>query len=261
MKFTAYKNTATANPLNWAFPIHMEFDRGYGYETDTHFVHIYGKSSADWPISPGLCVTQGKKGTLVDWQTHKFGATDHAISMRDVDETVATVWRPGIEHYDDIRNGLKTTDTDRHQALQSIRLLLERLDDLFIYVEPTAYSLQAYSHKSRELLILASTEMENAWARYLREAGAVPINGTAYATTDYVKLLQPLYLAEYQLTLKAYPSTTPTRPFATWSAAQSTQSLGWYHAYNQTKHDRHTHFDKGTLKHCIDAVAANLVLF
>jgi hypothetical protein len=51
------------------------------------------------------------------------------------------------------------------------------------------------------------------------------------------------------------------RPFHGWTAAQPTKSLVWYDGYNLTKHDRKTHFDKATLKNCIDAVSANLALF
>lgn len=261
MKYKTYTNTATHSDLHWAHPVHTEFDLGYAYETDTHFVHFYGSSQTIWPISPGMCVTQGKAGVFADWLVRNFSATSVVESLRDVGETVSTVWRPGIEDYDDIRAGLGTTDFERHQALQTIRLLLERLDDIFVYMEPTLHSLQAHSHKTRELLILAATEAENSWARYLRTATAAPANGNFYTTNDYVRLLQPLFLAEYQLTLRSYPTVPPLRPFANWTAQQPTQSLNWYHAYNQTKHDRDTHFDKATLKNAIDAVAANLVLF
>lgn len=261
MKFFAYQNTATAPALRWATPIHIEQARGYGYQTATHFVHFYGRDNGIWVISPGLCVTQGINGTLEDWQNANFGAANRVASVLDVGQTVAGVWRPGILRDEDIRTGLQAMESDEHHALQAIRLLLERLDELFLYIEPTAVSLATYSHKARELLILASTEVENTWARYLADAGVVPAPGARLTTKDYVRLHPKLYLAEYQLSLKAYPGVLASRPFHGWDAANPTRSLPWYHSYNQTKHDRQAHFDKATLRHCIDAVAASLILF
>ena len=69
MLFTVYANSATAPALRWATPLHLEHARGYGYATDKHFVHFYGRATGIWVISPGLCTTQGINGTLQDWQT------------------------------------------------------------------------------------------------------------------------------------------------------------------------------------------------
>ena len=258
MKPLIYRNTLTK--VNFSPPLHETEARGYAYEIDKHFVHFYGRDNGLWVISSGLTTTQGKSGTLADWIAATFGAADVGPGLREVGETVSGVWRPGIVHYEDIRAGLSTTDSDRHEALQSVRLLLDRLDELFLYVEPGPASLGTYSHKTRELLILACTEVENAWTRYMREAGVAPA-GRDYTTNDYVKLLTPQFLDEFQLTLKAFPAVAPSRPFHGWTATQPTRSLPWYDGYNRTKHDRKTHFDKATLKNCIDAVAANLVMF
>lgn len=259
MKPLLYKNTLSK--VNVSPPLHESDPRGYSYEIDTHFVHFYGRDRGLWVISSGLTTTQGKSGSLADWITTTFGAKEIATSVCEVGHTIAGVWRPGIFLYDDIRSGLGTTDSDRHEAFQSIRLLLDRLDELFLYVEPSAASLSTYSHKTRELLILACTEVENAWTRYLREAKANPLNGKNFTTNDYVKLADALYLSDFQLTLKAFPSVAPSRPFFGWTAAQPTKSLAWYDGYNLTKHDRMMHFDKATLKNCVDAVSANLALF
>ena len=119
MKPLIYKNTVTK--VNFSRPLHESQPRGYGYEIDTHFVHFYGAASGLWTISSGLTTTQGKSGTLADWLATTFGATEIATSMREAGETVAGVWRPGIFRYDDIRNALNTTDSDRHQALPAAR--------------------------------------------------------------------------------------------------------------------------------------------
>jgi hypothetical protein len=261
MRFKVYENTATASTLRWATPIHLEQARGYGYQIDTHFVHFYGRATGIWVISPGLCVTQGISGNIQDWQVVNFGAANRVTSDLEVGQTVSGVWRPGILTEDDIRAGLQSTESAEHHALQAVRLLLERLDELFIYIEPTAGSIATFSHKTRELLILACTEVENAWARYLADAGLHPSSRSRFTTNDYVRLHQKLHLSEYRLSIKAHPSVPASQPFHGWDQANPTQSLPWYHAYNQTKHDRQSHFDKATLRHCIDAVSANVILF
>ncbi len=261
MRFVAYENTVTASALRWATPIHLEQARGYGYQTDTHFVHFYGRATGIWVILPGLCTTQGINGTLQDWQNANFGGANRVTSILEVGQTIAGVWRPGILTVEDIRAGLQSTETAEQHALQAVRLLLERLDDLFLYIEPTSDSLATFSHKTRELLILACTDVENSWASYLADASVVPSSGSRFTTNDYVRLHQRLHLAEYRLSLKAHASVPPSQPFHGWNNANPTRSLPWYNAYNQTKHDRQAHFDKATLRHCIDAVAASLILF
>src|SRR5262249_17378075 len=132
--------------------------------------------------------------------------------------------------------------------------------ELFLYIEPQRSSLSSYSHKTRELLILACTEVESAWKRYLRLAQKTPLNGYDYTTNDYVRLRDHLFLPDYELILKPY-DLQPVRAFGGWDACQPTKSLDWYDAYNLTKHDRDRHFDKANLKNCISAVCAYLAMF
>jgi hypothetical protein len=121
--------------------------------------------------------------------------------------------------------------------------------------------LTAYSHRTRELLILGCTEVENSWKHYMRLAATASVAGRDFTTRDYVKLLQPLFLSEFEVTLKPYRGVAPLRPFLDWDPASPTRSLLWYDAYNKTKHDRTTYFAEATLQSCFAAVAANIVLF
>lgn len=260
MSALVYRNTKTTLP-RWVNTLHQDQPRGMAYETATHFVHFYGTDVGLWTISPGLTVTQQKQGTLTDWVINTFGAQDILTSPNTTGHSVTGVWRPSIFSDDDIRQGLGARDPERHEHLQSVRLLAERLDELFLYIEPSSNGLLTYSHKTRELLILACTEVENDWKQYLRTAGAMPVNGRDYTTNDYVKLHPKLFLSEFDISLKAYPSIMPIRPFHGWNTTQPTQSLPWYHAYNLTKHDRQTHFSEATLGNCLKAVCAIIVLF
>ena len=86
----------------------------------------------------------------------------------------------------------------------SLRLLVQKIDEIFLYIEPDTKSLNTYSHKTRELLILACTEVENFWQYYMTQAGQTPQNGRNYTTKDYVKLAEKLHLKDYEFTLKTY---------------------------------------------------------
>jgi len=70
-----YTNTQTNIP-RWVDNLHERNALGYAYETDSHFVHIYGKDYGFNVISVGLTVIEGKSGSLHDWVIRVFGAQD-----------------------------------------------------------------------------------------------------------------------------------------------------------------------------------------
>lgn len=264
MKALTYRNTKTSMPLGSA---HESHPRGYAYETNTRFVHVYGIDHELWTISPGLTVSVVKDdlvllkyGSLLAWVEDLFGATDVRPSTLDVGETTEGVWRPGLFFDDEMLQGLAETDVSRRIAEQALLLLIQRLDELLLYVEPTPASLSSYGHKSRELLILACTEVEGQWKHHLDRAGVQP-QGSRFTTNDYVKLQQPLYLEQFEISLPLYGQLGPFRPFQGWTDQASTQSLPWYDAYNRTKHDPVAQFSAATLQACLFAMCAALVMF
>ena len=177
----------------------------------------------------------------------------------EVGNVIAAVWRPGLYYQSETPQALGGSETDVRSTEQALRMLVERLDELLLYVEPSANGLASYSHKTRELLILACTEAENQMKRYLTLANCPREGGLN--TRDYVRLAPKLYLSEYVIALKPYQDVESLKPFRGWEAARPTQSLPWYDAYNKTKHDRTSHFSEATLANCLAAVAANVVLF
>jgi hypothetical protein len=260
MNAIVYQNTLTALP-GWVQPLHVEQNRGMAYETPTHFVHFYGRGSGLWVVSTGLTATEQRTGTLADWVSRVFGATHVAQSHHAVGSAVAGVWRPALYYQPETLQALGNSEGEQRAAEQALRLLVERLDELLLYIEPDSNGLRAYSHKTRELLILACTEAENTWKHYMRLAGASPLGGGDFTTKDYVRLLGALFLSEFEISLKPYGSVPPIRPFLGWDPAAPTRSLPWYDAYNKTKHDRSTHFGESTLNNCLIAIAANVALF
>jgi len=258
VKALVYRNTKTTLP-NWA-PLHDEQPRGIAYETAAHFVHIYGRDAGVWVISTGLTVTEKKSGLLRDWVERVFGADDIEESVNEVGHTVEGIWRPGLFFEQEILQGLGNTDIERRLAEQTLRMLVQRLDEILTYIEPTTHALSTFGHKTRELLILTCTEVESFWKNYMKRAAATPA-GRDFMTSDYVKLSHPLCLHEFEVSLPLYADVLAIKPFYGWDVSRPTQSLPWYDAYNKTKHDRSAHFNSATVGNCISAVAAALVLF
>lgn len=258
MKALVYRTTS-GQFQGWG-PVHLQQPRGYAYATPTHFVHVYGIADGLWTISPGLTVSMGKQGSLEDWVKQQFGAEDIESSLLDVGESIEGVWRPGIYFDKDMIAGLAQNQTDLRSAEQRLLLLIERLDELLLFIEPTPQSLGTFSQKTRELLILACTDVEAQWKYYLDKAGIIPTS-QGFRTTDYVRLKDPLHLPEYEVSFPRHSAVVPIRPFSTWNSAAPTQSLPWYDQYNQAKHDGLNRLSSATVLACMQAVAANLALF
>lgn len=259
MNAITYKNTKTTLP-NWVSTIHEDEARGVAYQKDGFCIHIYGKSYGLWVQSVGLTATEQKQCDINDWVVDTFGADEIETMTSNVGKATDGVWRPGLYYQTEIYQAIGVTEYQQKSAEQAIKILIEKLDALFIYIEPSPEGLKAYSHKTRELLILACTEVENIWKQYMTIAGVQPA-GANFNTNDYVKLLNSLSLSEFEVSLKPYNTVNSCKPFGSWNPARPTQSLTWYDAYNKTKHDRSSHFKEATLEACIQSVCANIVLF
>jgi hypothetical protein len=70
-------------------------------------------------------------------------------------------------------------------------------------------------------------------------------------------------LSSYKVKFPVWRGDEHTKtPFANWSTYPDKNwfSLGWYQAYNKSKHDRHLHFNKATFEMLLDAVSGLVVL-
>lgn len=177
-------------------------------------------------------------------------------SENEVGHVVHSVWRPGLCL--DIPEALSISDDEKHRAKKDLKILIEKLHEVLLYVEPDATGFKSYGHKIRELLILACTEVENSWVYYMRLAGNT---SSRLTTKDYVKLCNKLKLHEFKIVFNSHPLTIEFIPFAGWSNGNPTGSLDWYNAYNKTKHDKGNHFSEATLGRCLNAVVSNIVMF
>jgi hypothetical protein len=141
------------------------------------------------------------------------------------------------------------------------RVLTGRLRELFGYVDPDRQNDTSFGFEQRSLLILACTEVESAWKSVLTANGAAPRRGNGrWSTEDYVRLLQPLRLAEWSVKLSSHPNYGQITPFRLWDAARPTASLSWYDSYNKVKHDRETTLPCATFGNLIEAMAAVFIM-
>lgn len=253
-----YRNTKTTLP-GWVEPLHVSQQYGYAYETDTHFIHIYGTGNGLFTISPGLTVCQEKAGTLEDWVKKVFGAVDIQNMNNQVGHVTTGIWRPGLYYDNEIFQALNCDEYERRESEQALKILLDKLEELLLYIEPDTSNLRTYSHKLRELLILACTEVENQWLSIYKKS-QVSTEQKKFTTNEYVKLKDKAFLGEYQISFNNYRDLASIAPFKDWSIEQPTQSLDWYNAYNKTKHDRSTSFREAKLKHVLSAISANIIL-
>jgi hypothetical protein len=258
MQAIAYENTTTTLP-GWVSTLHKDQPRGYAYSNAGYKIHIYGSGNPLYTISTGLTASQGAtEETVEEWAKKAFGAENVAPMQREVGEVIAGVWRPGLSKATEIHQALQTSQYEQRTAEQSLRILVEKLDEILLFIEPSPTGLKSYGHKTRELLILACTEVENSWVRYLVLAGHA---AGKFTTNHYVKLLGPLHLADYEIAFALFDGLPALRPFNGWAPTRPTATLRWYDAYNKTKHDRVTHFSLATLENCLHALAAAIAMF
>lgn len=175
------------------------------------------------------------------------------------------VWRgiisdnPFIGGYS-ARSASASEHSSQLQSTIAATSLFQELVKLFRYIEPVPENMSSYGHRVRELLILASTEVEANWRGLIAANTSKSIHGKTLTTRDYVKLVKLLRLDEWGVSLKGYLNYQSIWPFDNWVASRPTQSLDWYCAYNEVKHDREGNFDKASLGHLISAMAAIHVL-
>jgi hypothetical protein len=165
----------------------------------------------------------------------------------DADPAESPGWYPGEDR------ALSVIAKARDQLVALTGLL----DEICRTVHPEGSNLEVFGHDIRNLLILAATEVEGHWRGILAANGYVLGRAT---TADYIKLSGPMRLGEYALRLPRYPWLGPFAPFKIWCAERSTKSLPWYHAYNETKHDRDTAFGEASLRNVFEAVCACVIM-
>lgn len=202
-----------------------------------------------WEYYPGASPEKTR-----DWVQTRFGDSQPCESEYVPGTVYKRIYRPPV-------SGSFSRAIDygkRSQSLVALRILLDKLATIFQTIEPVNANRETFGHLVRELLLIACMEVEASWSAVLRENG---YPGTRFNTTDYVKLLEPMLLDGYQLSLTSYHDFPAFCPFESWDRSAATQSLPWYDSYNKTKHDRETKLSCATLENAVKAVGAAVVMF
>ena len=197
-------------------------------------------------------VPAGATITLKEWVLKSFGDSAPIESNYSPGTFYKRMWRPG---------GVRDTadEEKRTQSFVALKILLDKLEELFETVEPNNANSLTFGHKIREIILLACMEVESSWAAVLKENAYS--NSGRFTTNDYVKLSTPMFLDGYELCLQQYPNYPSFIPFNGWDVTRPTASLVWYDAYNKTKHDRETNLNLATLDNAIWSVGAVVVMF
>ena len=164
-------------------------------------------------------------------------------------------------------NSIQTGQTLRYiydqNSLRNIQkqeeILIEILENIFRNIHPHEDNFNVFGHQIRNLIILATTEVESSLTAIF-QANNIPPLLQYFTTRDYVRLKKVLRLAEYEVSLSHYPWLQSFSPFRDWIDTQPTQSLKWYDAYNKIKHNREVEFQEATLLHSVNTVIAVHIL-
>jgi hypothetical protein len=136
MKALVYRNTATTLPAgNWT-DVHVTQPRGYAYSTPTHFIHVYGTDAGLHVLSPGLTVSEKREGSLRNWVIRRFGATNIQRTIHEVGDCTTGIWRPALYLDEHLTSALGFSLDEQRTAEQALRILVEMLDEILVYIEP-----------------------------------------------------------------------------------------------------------------------------
>lgn len=180
---------------------------------------------------------------------YEFEIIDNKIM--DIGWKYKNIWKPLINIH--IEKELDITQAELFHAKRDLGILIQKLQEILLFIEPSEDGLKAYSHKIRELLFLACSDLESTLKKYNF--------GKNDSMKDYIEILKFVDLTKYKISLVGYAKPYKCCPFEHWEKKKVSQSLSWYYAYNEIKHNREENFHLATLENCINAIAANLIMF
>ena len=173
------------------------------------------------------------------------------VENMDIGWKYKHVWKPLMNIH--IERELNIKQVELFHAKRDLGILIQKLQEILLFVEPSESGVQAYSHKIRELLFLSCSDLESTLKKYQF--------GKNERMKDYIEILKYVDLTKYKISLVGYANPYKCSPFENWNVDKPAKSLPWYEAYNKLKHDREKNFHLATLENCINAIAANLILF
>lgn len=124
------------------------------------------------------------------------------------------------------------------------------LTKLSRYIDFDGRNDSAFSLEISRILFTASSEIDVVLKQLCL---TINIGSTANNINAYFNEITPAIspFCKFKVTIPRFGLTL--EPWIDWKATASPE---WWQAYNKVKHERHLHFDKATLKNCLNSVAA-----
>ena len=152
-----------------------------------------------------------------------------------------------------------------HHYTRAFLLLQKDIINLFEYIEPADINLPIFSYRIHELLMRTCIEIEANFKAILRENIYTPITKKGLPRTeelwnirDYKKINTSHHLDNYFVEFPFWRGKQYRyQPFFDW---QKSDSLSWYKAYNECKHDRNEKFELANFENLLNSFAGLFVL-
>jgi hypothetical protein len=141
MKAITFKNTCCNLP-GWPKDLYLTHSQGYAYAQPTHYVYLCGENC---PYATLSYLEQNVASSLEDWCRNLFGAKSFDLTEYDVGTAVNSVWRPGLHFPKELQSARAFNDEELSRAGQALRLLVARLDEILLFIEPDAKFLEIFS--------------------------------------------------------------------------------------------------------------------
>ena len=135
--------------------------------------------------------------------------------------------------------------------------LQKDLKEIFNYVEPSYHNRKAYSYKIQQLFIRVCIELEaNFKAIFSENKYSKP--ESIWTINDDWNVDASHRLNECKMVFPTWEGGSKTfEPFAAWKNAPT---LGWYRAYQRTKHSRAAKLDEANLENLMNAFCGLFVV-
>ena len=141
---------------------------------------------------------------------------------------------------------------------RSFIIIQEEIKNLFEFIEPADQNLKTYSFKIYQLLLRTATEVEANFKAILRENKYSKKDKGFNMRHDYKKVNISHHLDSYSA---EFPIWTGEKkiftPFKSW---KTEETLDWYNAYNQCKHDRVKNLNLATFENLLNAYCGLFIL-
>lgn len=150
---------------------------------------------------------------------------------------------------------LRDTPPFAYTAVQGLLTLEKTLHDALRYVPCCDEHNKVWSPVFASIIIDAASQVDSVWKASTRHANP-NTNSDRLTIVDHFGAWGQ-FVAREQVVFFGGQSPRLVSPFAAWQQGFSVPD--WWAAYNELKHDRFTHQDRGTLEAAIDATAALLL--